>query len=94
MLYHGISEDNIYRVGAVLLNLKNPIKVIGRTVNPILEPETPYEQEGLIPNVVFPCGAVALEKRIFVYYGGADKVVGAAAIELKNLLKILELCKC
>lgn len=94
MLYHGVSENNIYRVGAVLLDLKNPIKVIGRTDNPIFEPETAYEKEGHVPNVVFPGGNVLRGERLFVYYGGADKVIGAATVEMPKLLKILKLCRC
>jgi len=94
LLYHGVSERGIYRVGAVLLDLKNPIKIIGRTDNPIFEPETSYEKEGQIPNVVFPCGNVLLGEDLFVYYGAADQVIGVATIKIKELLKILELCKC
>lgn len=94
MLYHGVSDDGIYRVGAVLLDLRNPTKIIGRTDNPIFEPETSYEKEGQVKNVVFPCGAVLLRKTLFVYYGGADMVVGVATIEISKLLKVLELCKC
>ncbi len=91
MLYHGISEDDgAYRVGAVLLDLKNPIKILGRSYNPILEPEKAYEREGLVANVVFPCGVVAIKGKLFVYYGGADKVVGVATISIKELLKNLK----
>ena len=94
MLYHGVSEDGIYRVGAVLLDLKNPAKIIGRTDNPIFEPETSYEKEGQIQNVVFPCGNVLLGEKLFVYYGGADQVVGVATAEMAKLLRVLKLCKC
>lgn len=94
MLYHGISEDNVYRVGAVLLDTKNPLKIIGRTDNPILEPEMPYEKEGQVRNVVFPCGAVLLGRTLFVYYGGGDQVVGVATVDIDNLLRVLKLCKC
>ncbi|MCD6528438.1 hypothetical protein J7K44_02265 [bacterium] len=87
MLYHGISEeDGFYRVGAVLLDLKNPIKVIARLDDPILEPETFYEKKGKVPNVVFPCGNVLLGNKLFVYYGGADQVIGVATIEIEKLL--------
>lgn len=94
MLYHGISDKNIYRVGAVLLDLKNPVKILGRTDNPIFEPETSYEKAGQIPNVVFPCGNALLGKTLFVYYGGGDRVVGVATVELKQLLDYLKDCKC
>ena len=90
LFYHGVSEDNVYRVGAVLLDLKNPIKILGRTSKPLLEPEMPYEKEGLVNNVVFPCGAVEINGKIFVYYGGADQVIGGATIDLNKLLQIFK----
>lgn len=47
-----------------------------------------YEKEGDIPNVVFPCGTVVIDKKIFIYYGGADKVVGVATIKIEELIKV------
>lgn len=95
VLYHGISEDDgAYRVGAVLTSLSNPVKIIGRTDYPIFEPEALYEKEGQVANVVFPCGSVLINKKLFVYYGGADKVVGVATIHIDDLLKVLKLCRC
>lgn len=94
LLYHGVSEDGIYRVGAVLTDLHDPTKIVGRADYPIFEPETDYEKNGQVANVVFPCGAVLIEKTIFMYYGGADKVVGVATMKLEKLLEVLELCKC
>jgi predicted GH43/DUF377 family glycosyl hydrolase len=93
LLYHGVSESGVYRVGAVLLDLKNPTKIIGRTDHPILEPEMPYEQSGQVPNVVFPCGAVVIGKKLLVYYGGADQVVAVADSEISKLLRVLKLCR-
>jgi predicted GH43/DUF377 family glycosyl hydrolase len=90
MLYHGVSEeDSVYKIGAVLLALNEPEKVLARTKFPILEPEMPYEKEGVVPNVVFPCGMVMLGSKLYVYYGGADKVVGVATMSLSKLLKSL-----
>jgi len=94
LFYHGVSNEGIYRVGAILLDLDNPKKIIARTDEPLFEPEMPYEKEGQIPNVVFPCGAVLIDKKIFMYYGGGDSVVGVATINLKDLLKRLITCKC
>src|SRR3989338_7319427 len=55
LLYHGVSEeDGCYRIGAVLLDLKDPTKIIARTDEPIFEPETAYEKVGKVSNVVFP----------------------------------------
>jgi len=91
LLYHGISgEDGFYRVGACLLDLKNPIDVIARLDTPVFEPEAEYEKNGIVPNVVFPCGAVVLGERLFVYYGGADKVVCASSVLLADLLHAFE----
>ncbi len=95
LLYHGVSEDDgFYRIGAVLASLRNPLKIIGRTDYPIFEPETPYEKEGIVANVVFPCGTVLINKKFFVYYGGADKTVEVATLEFQKLLEILKLCRC
>ncbi|PIP86477.1 hypothetical protein COV42_01490 [Candidatus Campbellbacteria bacterium CG11_big_fil_rev_8_21_14_0_20_44_21] len=91
LFYHGVSEeDRYYRVGAVLLDLNNPTKIISRTNEPILSPETPYEKTGQIPNVVFPCGVALIGKKVFVYYGAGDSVVGVAAVELEKLLSELQ----
>ncbi|MBU3968748.1 hypothetical protein KJ991_00850 [Patescibacteria group bacterium] len=95
LFYHGVSEeDRFYRVGAVLLDLADPTKIIARSDEPIFEPETDYEKIGQVPNVVFPCGAVLIRDKIFLYYGGADKVVGVATIGKEELLKNLGSCKC
>ncbi|PIU98303.1 hypothetical protein COS61_02140 [Candidatus Wolfebacteria bacterium CG03_land_8_20_14_0_80_40_12] len=95
LFYHGVSEeDRFYRVGAILLDLKDPTKIIARSDKPIFEPETDYEKKGQMPNVVFPCGAVLLNDKFFLYYGGADKVVGVATIGKDELLKNLESCRC
>ena len=93
LFYHGISENNVYRVGAILLDLKNPIKILGRTTKPLLEPKMPYEKEGVVNNVVFPCGAVEIEGKVFIYYGGADRVVCGATINLAKLLQIFKIDK-
>ncbi|MFA6982118.1 MAG: hypothetical protein WC243_03800 [Patescibacteria group bacterium] len=90
LLYHGISEDGIYRIGALLLNLENPVEVLGRTAEPILEPEMPYERHGQVHNVVFPCSATLIKGELIVFYGGADKVVGMAKIDISKLLKLLK----
>lgn len=94
VLYHGVSDDGIYRVGAVLTDLYDLTKIISRTDEPIFEPKTEYEKVGQIPNVVFPCGAVVIDEKIFMYYGGADQVVGVATGEIEKLLKFCQSWKC
>lgn len=90
LLYHGVSRShNTYRVGAALLDLKDPAIVLARSTDPIFEPEMDYEKHGFINNVVFPCGIVVRKGIIYIYYGGADKVVGVATIKLDIILKAL-----
>lgn len=89
IFYHGVSHDGIYRVGVLLLDLNRPDKVLARSRYPLFEPEEPYEKEGLVPNVVFPCGAVSHGKTLYVYYGGGDKVTGVATISYRELCRHL-----
>ncbi len=87
LLYHGIHPgDKEYRVGAMLLDGKDPVKVLSRTKYPILEPETQFEREGIVNNVVFPCGHVIVDNTLFVYYGAADKVTGIATYPVDKLV--------
>lgn len=94
MFYHGVSEDGIYRVGAVLLDPINQKLVIARSDEPLFEPSTDYEKVGQVPNIVFPCGAVLLKNIFYLYYGGADSVIGVATIDSNKLLDYLETCRC
>lgn len=90
MLYHGSPVDYThYHLKAALLDINDPRKVIARTVEPILEPERAYETEGMVNNVVFPCGAAVLNGDLIVYYGAADKVIGAASMNLQKFLSRL-----
>ena len=90
LLYHGISKNhNTYRIGAVLLDLHDPATVLSRISDPIFEPEESYEKVGIVNNVVFPCGMVVKDDLLYIYYGGADTVVGVATIELDILLRAL-----
>jgi predicted GH43/DUF377 family glycosyl hydrolase len=87
LLYHGVSKfDHKYRVGTILLDSNNPFKILRRSKYPILEPETQYEKNGIVNNVVFPCGAVVFEDKVMVYYGAADKAIGVAAINVNDIL--------
>lgn len=90
LFYHGFAEDGVYRVGAALLQRRDPRVVIDRTVLPIFEPEEAYEKEGLVPNVVFPCGIVNRRGTLYIYYGAADKVVGVATAKLADILKMFD----
>ena len=90
LFYHGVSDSSTYRVGAVLLQLSDPRVILSRTTDAIFEPETDYEKEGQVPNVVFPCGVIMRRGTIFMYYGGGDSVVGVATARLKAILEALQ----
>src|SRR6185437_12374004 len=91
LFYHGISRiSKEYRVGAMLLDLHDPSTVLARTPYPILEPEQVWEREGIVNNVVFPCGQAMIDDTLFMYYGGADKVTGVATMSFSELVKYLD----
>jgi predicted GH43/DUF377 family glycosyl hydrolase len=88
LIYHGVGEcdPGRYKIGAMLLDLKNPSRVLSRTSEPILEPRVWYENEGWKSGVIYPCGAAVIRDRLLVYYGGADKVTCVASVRLDKLL--------
>jgi len=88
MLYHGVSEYAEYRVGAALLG-EDGVTLLARSADALLEPVEEYERVGEIPNVVFPCGAIVRDNTLFLYYGGADTVVGVATAPLDRILSAL-----
>lgn len=88
LIYQAVDDrdDSHYQVGAMILDLNNPTKVLYRSQQPILTPDQTYENEGFKAGVVYPCGAVIIEGTLFVYYGGADSYVCVATANLKNFL--------
>jgi predicted GH43/DUF377 family glycosyl hydrolase len=85
-IYHGVDDNHVYRMGAALLDLNDPSKIIAKSPTPLLEPEFDFEKEGDVPNVVFPEGAVVIGDILHVYYGAADSVIGHAKIPLQDLV--------
>lgn len=89
-IYHGVSKkDKAYRTGAMLLDLNNPLKIIGRTKDFIMEPEYDYETKGFYNGCVFPTANVIKDNTLYVYYGAGDKVVCAATCDFDNILNCL-----
>jgi len=87
VIYHGVDNRYVYRVGAALLDLEDVTRVVARTDDFLLEPQEDYEREGIIPNVVFPTAALYEPGReLLVYYGAADRVVGLATADMGALL--------
>lgn len=90
VIYHAVDENIHYRLGAALIDLNDPEKVIARAKKPILQPEEEYERKGAVPNVVFTCGASVVDGTLFLFYAGADTVVCVASCEVKELLDSME----
>jgi beta-1,4-mannooligosaccharide/beta-1,4-mannosyl-N-acetylglucosamine phosphorylase len=91
VLHHGVltsCNGFVYSMGAALLDLDEPWKVLARGSDFLLAPQVLYEQVGDVPNVVFPCAALVDHQadRISVYYGGADTVVCLAHGHLSEIL--------
>jgi beta-1,4-mannooligosaccharide/beta-1,4-mannosyl-N-acetylglucosamine phosphorylase len=91
LIYHGVltsCNGFVYSMGAALLDLDEPWKVIARGRHYLLSPQVPYEQVGDVPNVVFPCAALVDEARdrITIYYGAADTVTCMAHGHLSEVI--------
>ncbi len=91
-IYHAVGPDKFYRLGALLLDLNDPSRVLHRTPDWIMQPERDYEIEGFYRGVCFPCGAVVIDGTLFVYYGGGDKYCAVATCPLDELVEHLLGC--
>ncbi len=90
VLYHGVDEHSVYRVGAMLLDLNNPRWVVARTKRPIMEPEMHYEKFGLvINNTVFPTANLIVNDELYIYYGCCDTCISLATIPVEEMLKLI-----
>lgn len=89
VLYHAMDkrDPDRYKLGAMLLDLEDPTKILHRSAAPILEPNMHYENEGAKRGVVFACGSIIKDGRLFVYYGGADSVACVASAPLDTFLE-------
>jgi len=92
IIYHAVDAKRVYRLGAALLDLEDPRVVLHRSPTPLLEPVEVWEVRGDVPNVVFTCANVVVDGTLYVYYGGADRVMALATCELEGLLKYLQTC--
>lgn len=80
LIYQAVGDHDPgkYKIGAMILDMDDPTKVICRSKKPIIEPDQEYENNGYKAGVAYPCGAVKKDGELIVYYGGADTVVCAA----------------
>jgi predicted GH43/DUF377 family glycosyl hydrolase len=86
VLTHGVGPMRRYAIGALLLDLENPRRVIGYLQKPLIEPDED-EREGYVPNVVYTCGAIVHADQLIVPYGFSDAGVAVAQIALSDLLE-------
>lgn len=89
LIYHGAKDMGgrpVYRLGLALLEREDPRKLIARAAKWAFAPEADFEQRGLIPNVVFTCGALLRGDEVWMYYGAADTTIGLARARLADLL--------
>ena len=97
LLYHGVrmtAGGCLYRLGLALLDLEDPCRVLRRSDEWIFAPELPYERQGDVNGVVFPCGWILDETsgEIRLYYGAADTCLALATAQLADVLSYLGTC--
>ncbi|MDB6125140.1 MAG: Beta,4-mannooligosaccharide phosphorylase [Pedosphaera sp.] len=89
VLSHGVGAMRKYCIGAFLLDLKDPTRVIGRLREPLLSPNE-AEREGYVPNVVYTCGALLHDREVVIPYAMSDSATSFATIPLDELLAAME----
>jgi predicted GH43/DUF377 family glycosyl hydrolase len=88
VLTHGVGAMRRYAIGALLLDLDDPSRVLGRLSHPLLEP-IEGEREGYVPNVVYSCGGLVSGEDLLLPYGVADGAIGVAVVSMPALLAAL-----
>jgi predicted GH43/DUF377 family glycosyl hydrolase len=78
-----------YSIGALLLDLENPVQVIASTTHPIISPR-PDQQNGYVPNVVYTCGALAVGDHLVIPYGIGDQRISVVVLSIQELLDSME----
>lgn len=86
ILYHGYDESHVYCMGTALLDLEDPTKVLKRPRTAVLVPQETWEIKGDVPNVVFGTANPVVDGEVYLYYGGADRVIGLATAPLDELI--------
>ena len=88
-IYHGATKKHRYCLGALLLDLNDPSKVIARSDEPIMEPVMAYEQTGFFGNVIFTNGHLVQGDKVTIYYGASDEVICGAHFSIHEILNSL-----
>ena len=96
LIYHAVEELNkgrIYSVGAILVDLDDPKKLVGKLSEPLFAPSEAWEHADGRMDVVFPSGTAIFNNRLYIYYGAADERIGVASVEMDDFLRDLVCCK-
>jgi predicted GH43/DUF377 family glycosyl hydrolase len=88
LLTHGVGPMRSYAIGAMLLDLNDPLKVLGHLRQPLLTP-VGEEREGYVPNVVYTCGSLAHRDKLFIPFAAADRATTMAVVDLDQLINRL-----
>jgi predicted GH43/DUF377 family glycosyl hydrolase len=89
VLSHGVGPMRKYAIGAFLLDLEDPSRVIGRLREPLLSPDS-TEREGYVPNVLYSCGSLVHGEHLIIPYAMSDWASGFASVNLRELLDELK----
>ncbi len=89
VLTHGVGPMRQYCIGAILLDLENPTKMIACLENPLLVPHE-EEREGYVPNVVYSCGSLIHHNELVIPYAMSDKMTGIATMSIDDLLREMQ----
>lgn len=93
LIYHAAESTEkglIYHAAAALLDLEDPLKLIGHLKEPLISPTEKYEKKGVVKNVVFPTGTALFEDELYIYYGAADTKIAVASMNINDLLDELK----
>jgi len=88
-IYHGADEHHRYCLGALLLDINDPSKLIARSETPLMEPAEPYELKGFFGNVIFTNGHLVTGDKLQIYYGASDEVICGAELSIQEILNSL-----
>ncbi len=89
LVYHGVDEHMVYRQGVALLDADDPTRVLSRPADFVMEPCEPWEHVGDVPHVVFSCATLQVGDELWIYYGGADRVIGQASCPMDEVMAFL-----
>jgi len=87
VIYHAYDSNHVYRLGACILDLDAPWRILHRSEGFFMEPTELWERKGDVPNVVFSCANPLVGQTVHLYYAGGDRMIGLATAELQDVIK-------